>query len=276
MKGAASLVWIATLAAGCGQRAVEGVVPQAPPCGTSTAAPSMPLVHIGPDVTIEVPCGSQVDVPVASLSEAGSRGFTWTPSLQGDFNIFVANFPTVGISCSGLAMVLRLTVVPPASAVPGDTYDAALTISSPDAAFPTGTVHVHAKVVVASFTIEPSEIDFGDVNTTTSPSIPVTFRSPWAGPVFVGTESRVRAPFTFGTEFLATTAGAGVVNPLSVDWGTIGEHTAEFTWTSARKGGALSPACTVVKTVKVRARGVPMPLDAGAPAGPPDGGAPGG
>jgi hypothetical protein len=99
---------------------------------------------------------------VASVDEEGDGSTSWSTSLTGDpgfllpQNVFLtcqANSPTV-------ALVQFL--VPP-DAVPGDAFDATVTVQASDGSFTEGQVHVHADVTAPMYELAPTSIDFGDV-----------------------------------------------------------------------------------------------------------------
>src|SRR5262245_39977252 len=68
-------------------------------CFTGDVGVAMPLVHVGPDVSVNVACQTSIKVPIASISSLSGPGFTWRVSKAGDDAVGLSIFG--GIVCTG-------------------------------------------------------------------------------------------------------------------------------------------------------------------------------
>jgi hypothetical protein len=171
-------------------------------------SPAVPHALIGPDATIRVACGQPNQAAVASVSVEGSGLVAWSIALAGD-PAFTGDgtFDT----CAGIGpTVAFVTFLPPANAVPGDTFDTVVTVTAADGSFAPGTVKVHAEVVVPSVTVDKSSIDFGDVLAGATVQDTLLFRLEQTGVSL--TPPADESPFAFAID------GIGARVPNSMPW----------------------------------------------------------
>jgi hypothetical protein len=250
------LAVLAVALAACGGstpqgRADAGSVGQNPLCITATTDPPEPLAHIGPDVSAPVPCAGIVLLPVASFSNTGGDGFRWTATLQGDANVF--SLPrTESITCfSGGVDIVTVQVATPPAAVPGDAFDAMVTISSPDGLFPQGQVAIHVTVASTAFELVPEVLDFGTLALGGSTSRTLAIHNPSSTGLVLTTDQQMVGPFTFRTSMAKVGPGMTpmlvLVNPMQA-----GDFDVEASWTAAIRPDA-PPACRSTKTIRLRA-----------------------
>jgi hypothetical protein len=223
----------------------------------------MPTVHIGPDVSIRGLCGSTTQAPVASVDERGAGVTQWSLSVQGDPAFVVragimtacqANGPTVGF----------VRFVAPPDQLPGQTFDAVVTVHADDGSFADGTVNVHAEIVAPQITVDTKTIDFGDVRRGVVALHTVTFNAPSQDLSFMidtglDTDFRVQA----------TAGPLQKLEPSLHSWDVIiqsfvlGDHSTSMTWRAFPTAlPTATAACTLSATIDVHARVVE--LDAGA------------
>lgn len=241
-------------------------VPVGPPClPSSPSAPDMPLVHVGPDVSLEIPRGGGGVVPIASVSSLAGDGFRWRTSIEGDTSIFSAPAEYVATCPAGGVTVVNVTVDLPLSALPGDAFEAKVTVSAEAGAFPTRSATVRVKVGAPTFSVDPQLVDFGDVPYGESRALPVRFINGSTDILYAETQQQEVSPFYFGSAFLPLKPGsvAGLTNMVGLLTADVGEHTAEITWRAGTRQVDLPDACYTRRTVKLHARIVP-----------PDGGGP--
>jgi hypothetical protein len=130
-------------------------------CASALGA-AKPVAHIGPDANLRVLCGQPARAAVASVDVPGAGLTWWSLSLEGDQGY--AADPLTFVTCAAASpRVAFVSFVPPMDAVPGDAFDARVTVRSSDGAFATDTVQVHAEVAAPTVTVDTTMIDFGDV-----------------------------------------------------------------------------------------------------------------
>jgi hypothetical protein len=144
----------------------------------------------------------------------------------------------------------------PATAVPGDTFDAVVTVHALDGSFADGTVKVHAAIIVPRITVDKTTIDFGDVSVGAESTISLKFST--LDPVEVGPDAFVKAPFLVGG---GGGVEGGIAWNLSVGAGARypfgsgpGDYTTTFTWTAPASPQARPAACLWTTTTTVHAR----------------------
>jgi len=237
-------------------------LPPHPICGSGV---SMPRANIGPDVNLRVLCGTMAAAGVASVDEEGDGSTSWTTSLIGDpafvlpqdaFLTCQANSPTVA----------RVQLLVPPGAVPGDAFDAVVTVHASDGSFADGQVHVHADVTAPMFDLQPTSIDFGDVLPDQGATRMLTIVDHDAVPVNI-TAQLVTAvdtppPFGYGPDL-----ARGIMNNTR-QWlvSFVGRDVGDYSTTLEFSAGASTPSqCQTKKSLALHARVVAP--DGGAPDG---------
>jgi hypothetical protein len=149
------------------------------PALCSASAPPMPVVHLGPDVTIRAICGGSGQAAVASVDEHGPGVTAWSISVRGTpssaFSLKQTTFRTC--QTDGPMVALVFFQAPP-GAVPGDAFDAVVTVDADDGSFAAGTVNVHAEIVKPWVTIDKANLEFGDVLPGASPMQTLSVSAP--------------------------------------------------------------------------------------------------
>jgi hypothetical protein len=230
-----------------------------------TGLPPKPRAFIGPDVKLKVTCGAMARAAVASVSDEGTGITEWHAALSGDaaFSLVQSDFASCG---GGGPLVADVDFTPPTSAVPGDTFDAVVTVSADQDAFPTTTVKVHGEVVAPVVVSDKSMVDFGDVETATLVTQELTFRVDTIG-------LRVQAPpadYPFTIQETQPPMSTLATYAIRVLAGPRGDYTMPAVWTvGADPMVGLPEACVWRKTIPIHARIVVREdQDGGVDAGP--------
>jgi hypothetical protein len=262
---------LAAVALGCGKFSGFGAQGGAPNSCQSNVAP-MPLANIGPDVDLKVLCGGNVSAPVASVSELGAGITRWSVSVAGDpgFSIDQAN-PTTCLL--GGVTIAQVTFQAPVDAVPGDSFDAVVTVRADNDAFAPGTVKVHADVVAVDVTVDQTSVDFGEVLAGIGANKAVTFQNHSSGPVLIQPPP-ADGPFLYGAP-VPLAPGQSLAFSFIATATVPGDYSSTGTWTAMAVGlgdaGTIPQGCTRTFDVAVHARIVYSPDAPDAGAG--DGGA---
>jgi hypothetical protein len=259
-----ALVALATLT-GCANLPQPSTDGATTPLSCSPATKAMPRAHIGPDVHLRVLCGEAAQAAVASVDELGAGVTDWSVSLEGDMGFSLSQIAFVTCQVTGPSVAF-VQFLPPAGAVPGDTFSTVVTVQATNGAFPNGTVNVRAEIVAATSSTSTPTIDFGDVPVGTLPDEQLlVFTVPDTSIDLKMDPPYFEAPFSI--------AVAPATNPVAKNiraWHVAfrafvpGDYTVVGTWTAASPVLALpSPdACSTKTTVMVHARAVAV--DAGA------------
>jgi hypothetical protein len=231
------------------------------PCALSD--PPMPAAHIGPDATIRVLCGGTGSAAVASVDEHGTGVTSWSLSLDsatpGAFGLPQTSFQTCQLRGNAVALVQFQA---PSSALPGDTFDAVVTVHADDGSFADGTVNVHAEIVAPSVTVDRTTVDLGDVLAGVPAKQTITFLSPPEANVLPSTH--LDAPFNIEqgpfmkSQLHITTYVIDFESPVPGDFSASLGFTTVLTSTTA-----AAPACNWTTTIPLHAR---VPGDGGADA----------
>jgi hypothetical protein len=222
----------------------------------------MARAFIGPDVDLRVPCTVTVQVPVASVDAVGGGCADWSIALQGDPDFTTVSDPLVqdaGVfrTCETIGpTVASVSFTPPLTAVPGDTFDAVVTVHASDGSFSDGKVKVHAVVAVPTDTIDKTAIDFGDVPLGTHPMVPIKFT--FANKAVIPQPNAVlQGPF-FLSEAGGSVASGWITQFVNLDAYRPGDYTNSFTWTAPTLptpvASLLPPACLWTTTIAVHGR----------------------
>jgi hypothetical protein len=231
-------------------------------CAT-TSTHRMARALIGPDVNIGAVCGGITVAPIASVDVEGSDSTMWSVAVEGDdaFSLTQTTFVTCGASSPAVASV---TFTPPPTALPGDTFDAVVTVSSNDGSFAPGAVKVHGVVAAPDFTLTPSDLDFGQVAPDQSASRGVTVIDDSVGPATIVPLAIEGGGAAFGFPMVMRRSARRWTAQVRFAANTPGTYSATWTW----QAGASAPAgCLTKKTVTLHATVV------GAYGGADDGGA---
>jgi hypothetical protein len=176
-----STSWVGVLVAvgvgACSSTSVDRTHPPFAACTDNPdVPPAMPLVHVGPDQDVMVFCGTKVPVPIASLSSLGGRPFSWVVTPIGSPEVRAEM--TSGTVCrdNGVTIVSAMVSVP-FTAMPGDAYAATFIFKAVHDEFPRATVEVQAHVVTWDISIEPADVEFGDLMPYMQVERKVTFRN---------------------------------------------------------------------------------------------------
>jgi hypothetical protein len=203
--------------------------------------------------------------PVASIDQPARGVTTWKQSISGDpaFS-FVETSQRI---CAGQPpVVVTVMFRPPVTAVPGDQFDAVVTINADGNAFAPGTVMVHGEVAAPSVTVDKTVIDFGDLAYGVEATQTITFQDttdsitnimPAAGNVF---------PFHIDRGVPTRTGSTWTISVSYTD----GDYAVDSVWTDSISNEALPAACNWSQTIPLRAH--VLPFDAGAGVGPNDDG----
>jgi hypothetical protein len=256
---------LAAVALGCKASSPEGGAPFPTSCLTDVAP--MPLVNLGPDVNFKVLCAGAVSAPVASVSELGAGITEWSISIDGHpaFSISQTAATTCGTSGVTVAQVLFQA---PADAVPGDSFDAVVTVQSVNGAFAPGTVKVHADIVAVDVTVDRTSVDFGDVPANVIANQVLTFRNLSSGEVWIQAPPDI-APFVYGAFLAPIAPGQSLERRFSASAFIAGDYSSTGTWTATVMRGDVAmvpPSCTRTFDVAAHARIFypPDPGDGGA------------
>jgi hypothetical protein len=232
-----------------------------PACGESPKAngAAMPLVHVGPDVDVDVVCNTGTEVPIASLSTQAGPPIFWQVTKMGADNISITA-ASRGVLCPGFSgTVVNATVGAPEAAVPGDTFEATFTFSAQDGEFPTATVTVRVRVVRPEFSIEPAVLDFGDVPELEDRNAVITIRNTTANNLSLSIQRTPTLPFMVQPILLdVRSLGSSAANVRFVGT-SAGVYDDEAIWSTPTPDAG---ACTVSKSLQLHARVVAR--DAGA------------
>jgi hypothetical protein len=239
----------------CGKS--PGAVP--PPTGFPSCEPAVggtTLANLGPDLTIRVLCASSGQGAVASVNQIGPGEAEWSTSIVGAPELTLENSTNVTCQSTGTTVAIVNLQAGPDSK-PGDSYDAVVTITAANDAFPTGQVKVHGEVVAPKAFL-PSIVDFGDVPANTPDVRIVHFLSASPSPLtYVPTLDATtpfsvpygmpRAPNLTTTDWLITFAPSPP-----------GDYTVGSTWTvapaePAPPGHELAPGCILTQAITLHA-----------------------
>lgn len=227
-----------------------------------SGTPEPPLVHIGPDVSVEVPCAGTTIAPIGSLAALGGPRVNWTLSLDGDPAIFDAT-PAGGMVCGSIALVVTVRIHAPQAANVGDSFDATYTFGFPGGEAPSGKVTVHATVAAPRVTVEPAELDFGDVPEGTRSTRPITIRNALSGFQSIELVGQP-VPFLFvQMPYLQVDGTKPLIVDMNLPATPAGTYAATAKWRAPATFGAAPPACSITGSFQLRARVIPTP-DAGA------------
>jgi hypothetical protein len=230
--------------------------PGMPLCAATSGTP-VAHVSIGPDASLEVLCSAQVQGPVASITNMGGGILTWSVTITGD-SAFVVDAKVPKQICNdGLTRVVSVLLAPPATALPGDTFDAVVTISAANGEFPSGTVKVHGVVVTPRFVADPQLVDFGVVEYPSSmPRVKgVTLRND-SGVVLFTRPPPVDAAFLYAPAagVLEIRPGTQLIETVTLTATFPGTYTAAPTWSAAGVSTFDVPAaCLGQVTAQMRA-----------------------
>jgi len=256
MRREAPILGLVALFAACTTSA-RPTPPSAPPilplrsCEDGSGTPK-PRVSLGPDVNVEVMCGTTVTVPFASITNDGLNFIRWTTTIEGS-PAFILDDKLPHEACNdGTTQVPAATLQPLTGAVPGDTYDAIVTITFANDVFPAGQVKLHAVVATPRFTITPSRIDFGTVAALAMPPrARIVFHNDSNGSTFVASSS-VAAPFTLFFAANLFTSGTATNGDIGLIATIAGEYATTATWTVAPALG-VPEACLAHATAELHA-----------------------
>jgi hypothetical protein len=210
---------------------------------------------IGPDLNVRVPCLSNTSLPIATVEVEDDGSTTWSVSLRGD-PIFVLKSNTLGACLDTSPVLSAVSLNVPGTMPPGATFDAVATVRSDQGAFPTTDVNLHAEIVAATFSLDRSSIDFGDVLPNQGVAAVVTASGNFG--------EAVPAPQPPSSDFfhLSPTQIRGTSQTtvqVSFTAPTPGDYSATVTWTA---GISTFAGCMATQTMSLHARVVAP--DAGA------------
>jgi hypothetical protein len=240
--------------------------PGMPLCAATNGTP-VAHVSVGPDASLEVLCRTQVQGPVASITNIGGGTLTWSATITGDSAFVVDKQVPSQICNDGLTHVVSVVLAPPATAVPGDTFDAVVTISAKNGEFPSGTVKVHGVVVTPRLVADPPLVDFGVVELPlwTPPFKDVTLRNDSSVPVFVKSPS-VDAAFLYEPEMgiQGIKPGTHILEMVALTATVPGMYASAATWSASGDSTFNVPgSCLGQVTAQMRAIVVAASADGG-------------
>jgi hypothetical protein len=239
--------------AGCVEGRRRPVTAPAP--AVEPARGSQALANLGPDVDARVLCGDSVTVPYASVSSLDETLITWTPTISGAPEWTLdSNGSGTTVVTGGLTTVVTATLAAPLTAVPGDRYDAIVSVRADADAFPPGTVNLHGEVVAPVVTVDQISIDFGDIPLGGPATRTLTFRNESPSPVLLFAAAN-EGPFVFSEPSAPLKQGQQVGLTVVAAALTLGDYTTEASWrSSATVNTQLPPACLGSTKVTVHVR----------------------
>jgi hypothetical protein len=225
------------------------------PC--STKGTPTPHVSVSPAVSLRTVCGVDTGATVATVEEPVDVLATWYLKVEGDPAFKADESVLLTCQADGAAMA-SVSLQPPRTAIPGDTFEATATVSALDDAFPEATVELHGEIVLPTVTVDDGVGELGETVTGTAASQMFSFHA----------EERVIAVAPPPDEppffFTVRNTGPGVFQArVSAVGVTPGDYRISSQW----KAGVLDApdACLWTKTLDLHVRIVERP--AGADAG---------
>lgn len=215
--------------------------------------PPLPVVNVGPDATIRVPCGGSGTAVIATLSAVQGGPFDWRATVNERPDAFTIG-PNGGTACVGDQITfVTATFRQPYAALPGDAFDTTVTIFSPEGAFSAETVHLRGEILTGKLEI-PSMVDFGDIPVGVSPQLPITFEAGGSWDTIVRLVSPLPAPFSL-SPYNDSLRGRGSIRiAIVVDASTPGTFEADSHWELAPLTPDGATQCETAATIKLRAR----------------------
>jgi hypothetical protein len=214
-----------------------------------------PTVHIGPDVSMRGLCGTTTQAAVASVDERGEGVTQWSLSVRGDPAFVVSPGPMRACQLTG-ASVGFVLFTPAPDKLPGQTFDAVVSVHADDGSFADGTVNVHAEIVAPQITVDTRTIDFGDVPALVQVRRTVNFSAP-AQDVSLVVERGPDLEFSVGMALGVDQKVAPSLHSWSVMFisSTLGDHSTSMTWTAFPAASpSAAAACTWSATIDMHAR----------------------
>ena len=221
------------------------------PC--DSAGTPKPHVSVGPDVAVEAMCGTIVPVPYASVANVGGGSLFWSTAIEGDSAFVLESVPAD--VCNGSTQILGAQFVPPQSAVPGDTFDAVVTVTFANGVFPTSQVKLHGVVAKPRVTVTPPRLDFGAVDLSVPQvDLGIAFLNDGNGAIRVTAED-ASEPFLIRLPPDNFETGKTLMASVSLTPAVVGDFTTTTTWTVAPATNGTPPpaACNAQIDVEVHA-----------------------
>jgi hypothetical protein len=184
---------------------VPGTGGATPICSFDSTDEPMPFVQTKDSGSITVACeGSATAVPLA-VGNASGRTFTWVATAVPSNGFFFAE-QSQGIACPGFAAeLLSIGVRAPDTAVPGDTLDGTVRVTTNYGLLLVETP-LRAVVVPTAFSVDKRALDFGSLPVGSALGIGIVIHNDGTAPLMpIHPTVAESAPFVF------------------VDWGIHGE-----------------------------------------------------
>jgi hypothetical protein len=223
----------------------------------ASPGPPMSRAFIGPDVSLTVLCGGKARAAIASVDEAGDGETRWSASLGGDhaFSLERSSF----VSCQGTGpQVAFVSYAPPATATPGTTFAAVVTVHAEDGSFPDGAVALHGEVAAPRLSASRADVDFGDLAPGDMAAYALDFTVEDGSTVDVVRDPFMESPFYL--TLLNPDAGQTAAPPIS-HWRVAfqsrvpGAYAASVAFHAQLSGTfSLPPPCLWTQTVTMHAR----------------------